>query len=105
MKLFLIIGLICGLIIANKAAVMQGNYADPKHPGKCVYHDMILSPGEHPYSKCGRMLCGETGWIVFHTCGAILPPDGHKLGKPIYPDAKYPKCCEKHYIPIEEENA
>ncbi|XP_065363505.1 uncharacterized protein LOC135956834 [Calliphora vicina] len=104
MKFLLLISLICGLIITNRAAEMRGNYADPKHPGKCVVKGVVLSPGEHPYSRCGRMLCGESGAVVFHTCGAILPPEGHKLGEPIHPTAPYPKCCEKHYIPIEKEN-
>ncbi|XP_037816889.1 uncharacterized protein LOC119607159 [Lucilia sericata] len=104
MKFWLLISLISVCIVANRAAVARGTYKDPRYPGKCVVGDLIVSPGEeatHPFSRCGRMLCGSEGSVVFHTCGAIGAPSGYKLGDPIEPTAPYPTCCKRHFIPID----
>ncbi|KAM7360657.1 uncharacterized protein ACRADG_006721 isoform 1-T1 [Cochliomyia hominivorax] len=107
MKLLFFINLIFTFLFLHEAAVSRGVHKDPDHPGKCVINDIIMSPGEivlNPFNKCRRMICGANSWVVIHTCGAILPPKGYKLGEPLDATAPYPKCCERHYISIEERD-
>ncbi|KAM7359445.1 uncharacterized protein ACRADG_012705 [Cochliomyia hominivorax] len=105
MKSVLFINLIFALLILNMATVMRGVFKNPDYPGKCFIHDKIMSPGEiipDPSSECGRIICNENSWIVVQTCGTMKPPKGYKLGDPFDAAAPYPKCCRKHFVPIEE---
>ncbi|XP_005188177.1 uncharacterized protein LOC101895439 [Musca domestica] len=100
MKLFglvVVISILCG----SFAAVMVAKMGDPEHPGKCVYNGLILSPGEsgYPEGRCLRVLCfGADGSGRIHTCGSQGAQPPCVMGDYMYPDAQYPKCCEKEII-------
>ncbi|XP_073820445.1 uncharacterized protein [Musca autumnalis] len=87
-----------GIALGSQAA---GFFADPEHPGKCVYKDLVLSPGEEgtPKGECSRFVCNmESGFAKFHGCGAQSVEPPCKLGDFIDAKAPYPKCCEKYVV-------
>ncbi|KAM7361439.1 uncharacterized protein ACRADG_011951 [Cochliomyia hominivorax] len=106
MKTLLLITIICGLIMAGLAKESRGVYRDERYPGKCVIGNLVAYPGQigkHPFSSCGRMLCGHGGLVVFQTCDTQKPPYGYELGDVLEPYAPFPKCCEMEYILIPKD--
>ncbi|XP_073820454.1 uncharacterized protein [Musca autumnalis] len=91
------------------ALLIAGSYSsDPEHPGKCVYEDLILSPGEdgQPKGKCERIMCGEdlVGEVV--SCDQILmePVPPCWWGEEANPGVEFPACCGKKLICPEQSN-
>ncbi|KAM8717290.1 hypothetical protein ACLKA7_004056 [Drosophila subpalustris] len=90
------------LLPKSEAALARGIFKDPAHPGKCVVKpNLILSPGEsarYPDMDCARIMCGQNSHATISTCGAQGAPPGYAMGEPKYPNADYPKCCERDVI-------
>uniref|UniRef100_A0A1I8PUX8 Single domain-containing protein n=1 Tax=Stomoxys calcitrans TaxID=35570 RepID=A0A1I8PUX8_STOCA len=97
--------LICLFLLAIFAQsfgyVARGIFNDPKHPGKCVYEDLVLSPGEEgkPKGQCIRFMCrDDNGYGEIHGCGASAPMPNCEFGDYINLDAPYGECCRRHEI-------
>ncbi|XP_034097433.1 U-scoloptoxin(16)-Ssd1a-like [Drosophila albomicans] len=90
------------LLPHTEAAVMRGVFADPAHPGKCVVKpNLILNPGQvaqYPAITCARIICEDNSHAQIHTCGVEAAPPGCHLGEPKFPNADYPKCCQREII-------
>ncbi|XP_059219961.1 uncharacterized protein LOC106094262 isoform X1 [Stomoxys calcitrans] len=72
-----------------------------EHPGKCVYEDLVLSPGEEgkPKGQCIRFMCrDDNGYGEIHGCGAYAPMPNCEFGDYINLDAPYGECCRRHEI-------
>ncbi|XP_013116913.1 uncharacterized protein LOC106094256 [Stomoxys calcitrans] len=92
---------ILALCAVSFASIRSGNFTHPDHPGKCVYGNLILSPGEagYPDDKCVRVLCfKENGYGKVHGCGAMAVEPPCVFGDYVNRNAQYPDCCEKHVI-------
>ncbi|XP_016982770.1 uncharacterized protein LOC108047185 [Drosophila rhopaloa] len=91
--------LLWSLLSAAQSAEWEGNYSDPRHPGKCTINpNLVLNPGvsiEDPRHECRKIMCGHNGRVVFHSCGVSIlsPPCRH--GGYINPDLPYPDCCSR----------
>ncbi|XP_061389601.1 uncharacterized protein LOC133324777 [Musca vetustissima] len=101
MNAFTVVAVFLTLVVAVFGFESSGWYKDPAHPGKCVYKELILSPGEEgqPKGECVRFLCGDSsGFATLQGCGVedVQPPC--KLGDYIDPKGPYAKCCERHII-------
>ncbi|XP_075144659.1 uncharacterized protein LOC142219661 [Haematobia irritans] len=98
---FLVIALFVTLIGATFAVESRGIFKDDAHPGKCVYKDMVLSPGEEGKVKgeCERIICNkDNGFATLQGCGAESAPPNCKFGDYINVDAPYGDCCKRHII-------
>ncbi|XP_034471940.1 uncharacterized protein LOC117779752 [Drosophila innubila] len=88
------------LLPHSEAALAQGIFKDPAHPGKCVVKpNLILNPGQnarYPDMDCAGIMCGENSHATISTCFTSAYPPNCKIGQPKYPNADYPDCCERH---------
>ncbi|EDW64914.2 uncharacterized protein [Drosophila virilis] len=104
--LLLLVLLAAMLLPTTEAAVARGIFKDPAHPGKCyIKPNLILNPGErakYPDMECARIICAEHSMAEIHTCGVEAPPPGCKMGATKFPDADYPKCCEREIICVND---
>ncbi|XP_037806389.1 uncharacterized protein LOC119600307 [Lucilia sericata] len=100
MKFFIVLSLILSVFSLTFADESAGFFTDPAHPGKCVYEDVILSPGEEAKlpGQCARFSCGENSFATIQGCGVMLPPPGCHYGDFIDSSAPYSDCCEKELI-------
>ncbi|KNC28168.1 hypothetical protein FF38_04347 [Lucilia cuprina] len=100
MKFLVFLFLILSVCSLTFAALSQGYFKDPAHPGKCVYQGLVLSAGEEGKipGACARMLCGSNSFAEVQTCGVMVPPPGCHYGDYIDINAPYAKCCEKKMI-------
>ncbi|XP_011294424.1 uncharacterized protein LOC101895966 [Musca domestica] len=72
------------------------------HPGKCVFGDLVLSPGEEgqPKGSCLRLVCQQRdglGTLKLCNNGSAVKPRC-RLGALINPNGVYPACCERQVI-------
>ncbi|XP_061389600.1 uncharacterized protein LOC133324776 [Musca vetustissima] len=101
MNVFTAVFVLLTFVVAVLSYESVGRFVDPAHPGKCVYKDLILSPGEEgkPKGECIRFMCNDSsGFATLQGCGveAVAPPC--KFGDFVDPDGPYAKCCERHII-------
>ncbi|XP_073820459.1 uncharacterized protein [Musca autumnalis] len=96
------LALLCLLIAGAIGRGLKSNSSDAEHPGKCVYEDLILSPGEEgqPKGKCQRFTCGKDLVGHIESCDyrfIILEPPCW-WGDLQNPEFKYPDCCMRKVI-------
>ncbi|XP_013114432.1 uncharacterized protein LOC106092198 [Stomoxys calcitrans] len=99
---FLLATLLVALFAASGlASELLGLFADPANPGKCVYDDLILSPGEEGDIKgeCSLLLCSnELGLGKIQGCGIESVEEPCTMGDFIDSSAPYPDCCKQEII-------
>nr|ACK44335.1 CG34215-like protein [Drosophila silvestris] len=85
----------------TEAAVSRGVFKNDAHPGKCyVNANLIMNLGDtakYPDMDCARIICENDSMAEIHTCG-VVSITGCTLGAVKFPDADYPKCCEREVI-------
>ncbi|XP_059219396.1 uncharacterized protein LOC106094261 [Stomoxys calcitrans] len=79
------------------------SYGNSEHLGKCVYLDLILSPGEHakPATKCERFHCEEGLKGRVEPCDyslIILEPPCWWSDELEDPNQPFPQCCMRKVI-------
>ncbi|XP_061396178.1 uncharacterized protein LOC133331819 [Musca vetustissima] len=100
---FLTFTVLFGLFVVGAIGKgVETSYRSEEHPGKCVYKDLILSPGEVglPKGECQRFTCQEKLTGKIRTCDDIKfivePPcragDFENNGLP------YPQCCMRKVV-------
>ncbi|KAM7361533.1 uncharacterized protein ACRADG_012538 [Cochliomyia hominivorax] len=100
MKFLIVVLFILSVCAVSFASEAVGFFRDPAHPGKCVYENLILSPGEEAKipNDCGRILCGDDGFATIQTCGVMGAPPGCKYTDYIDINAPYAECCERKLV-------
>uniref|UniRef100_A0A1I8MFS1 Single domain-containing protein n=1 Tax=Musca domestica TaxID=7370 RepID=A0A1I8MFS1_MUSDO len=100
MKL-IIAAIISALCCSTLAAISSGIHTNAEHPGKCVYKDLVLAPGENgfPAGKCEQFFCFKAnGFSEIHTCGAQEAAAPCIMGDLKLPNSNYPLCCERYVM-------
>ncbi|XP_061396179.1 uncharacterized protein LOC133331820 [Musca vetustissima] len=106
---FLSLSILFGLLIVGAFGKgVKSFYGNAEHPGKCVYKDLILSPGEQgkPKGECQRFTCEADLKGDIENCDyrfIILEPPCW-WGEIENPDLSFPKCCMRKVICPEEDN-
>ncbi|XP_073820449.1 uncharacterized protein [Musca autumnalis] len=75
-----------------------GVFGDPAHPDKCVYKNLVLSPGEkvQPKGECLQFTCNDsTGFGTIIGCSVKAVTEPCKLGDYVDHEGPYPDCCEQ----------
>ncbi|XP_073823319.1 uncharacterized protein [Musca autumnalis] len=100
MKLF-ITAIVSTVFSAAFASVSSGIWADPAHPGKCVYKNLVLSPGDNgfPEGVCEHFFCFKSsGFGEIQDCAIQVAVEPCTLGELKLPDSHYPYCCERYVM-------
>uniref|UniRef100_A0A1I8NAZ2 Single domain-containing protein n=2 Tax=Musca domestica TaxID=7370 RepID=A0A1I8NAZ2_MUSDO len=103
MKFLSLVLVFCLLsVVGTFAKSLESFYGMTEHPGKCVYEDLIIAPGEtaKPKGKCQRFSCGEELVGHIQSCDyryIILEPPCW-WGDIENPDLDYPSCCMRKII-------
>ncbi|XP_052851992.1 uncharacterized protein LOC128262022 [Drosophila gunungcola] len=91
------VALLVSLLSAGQTAEWEGNYNDPRHPGKCtISPSLVLNSGvsiKDPTHECRRIVCGHSGRALFQSCGVSILSPPCRYGGYINTDLPYPDCC------------
>uniref|UniRef100_A0A1I8NLK4 Single domain-containing protein n=1 Tax=Stomoxys calcitrans TaxID=35570 RepID=A0A1I8NLK4_STOCA len=102
MKLFIFAFILMALGAVTLAQEHLRYFKHLDHPGKCVFEDLVLSPGEEgqPRGSCLRLSCKQRdGLGSLKLCSPAQPAKPNcKVGGLINPSGVYPSCCERQVI-------
>ncbi|XP_059219013.1 uncharacterized protein LOC131995102 [Stomoxys calcitrans] len=93
--------LLCLLAVSFSTHIGYYNsYAPAATFEKCVYRDLILSPGEsgQPEGCCECFYCGPNQRGFIERCNEIIVNLPCHLGEYTNPEATFPQCCERNVI-------